>query len=807
MMRIAFLSCLVVNIGLCLGARALPQEVVKEVLRYERSDENLLSDREARPFEAGFELDEHGFCCDNGDDASAARGVSYWVELKQTRPEPIRVELSSQCENVSGSPDSGYSLYVDLTYDDGTPLWGQSATFDTGTHMAQMKSLVIFPEKPVRSLVVYGLLRGKSGKAWFRDFRLSTLAIPKNAGVFDTVPVIPRKHAMLQIRDVKNGSDFFALEDNPFGITSIVESTELFENRFDTLTTVTLQSDGTKDHCVTLVYALPVSPENLLWCEHPRKTRKVEPNGEYMLTNMTAAGANGKLSYYPFAAVTTTETRGNPRIGSAVGIDLGTPAFFRTGYNAVCGELFVAVDVALTPESPTATLRFVRFGFDGYRDFRAALAEYYRIFPEYFICRAPEQGNWMPFAKISDVPDYEDFGFKFKEGDNEIAWDDAHDIITFRYTEPMTWWMAIPKDVTHDDETALATAKTMAESGNAYAKALLTSGMHDKSGKFVCQLLDTPWCHGAVWSVNDMPGIANGSFALKWSADIAERLYGKTGTKKFEGLDGEYVDSSEGYVTAELDFNRDHFAAVETPLTFSKTTHEPAIYRGLVAFEYCRKISDDIRVRDRLMMANSTPDRLCWLAPLFDVMGTETNWNHDDRWSPMPDEQMLYRRAMCGPKPFCFLMNTDFDKFTYDMSERFMKRSLAYGMFPGYFSADASTGHYFTRPELYERDRELFKKYVPLCKKVAEAGWQPITWATTNNEKIYIERFGADLSKSIYTVFNDSEETVDLTIRFRFDRFPLKFVEAVTGESKAAEHGRLILTLEPEGVAVLVPEP
>ena len=38
-------------------------------------------------------------------------------------------------------------------------------------------------------------------------------------------------------------------------------------------------------------------------------------------------------------------------------------------------------------------------------------------------------------------------------------------------------------------------------------------------------------------------------------------------------------------------------------------------------------------------------------------------------------------------------------------------------------------GHYFTRPELYNRDRPLFKKYVPLCKRVAEAGWEPITQA------------------------------------------------------------------------------
>ena len=37
-------------------------------------------------------------------------------------------------------------------------------------------------------------------------------------------------------------------------------------------------------------------------------------------------------------------------------------------------------------------------------------------------------------------------------------------------------------------------------------------------------------------------------------------------------LDGEYIDSSEGYVTDELDFRRDHFAAAETPLVFSPDT-------------------------------------------------------------------------------------------------------------------------------------------------------------------------------------------------------------------------------------------
>ena len=180
-------------------------------------------------------------------------------------------------------------------------------------------------------------------------------------------------------------------------------------------------------------------------------------------------------------------------------------------------------------------------------------------------------------------------------------------------------------------------------------------------------------------------------------------------------------------MTDELDFRRDHFAAAETPLAFCLGTHRPAIFRGLIAFEYVRAIAADVHGTGKLMMANATPDRLCWLAPLLDVMGTETDWNPRGKWRPMSDADLLYRRALCKGKPYCFLMNTAFENFSHELVEKYMKRSLAYGMFPGFFSHNASEGHYFTRPELYDRDRPLFSKYVPLCKLVAEAGWEPIT--------------------------------------------------------------------------------
>jgi len=127
-----------------------------------------------------------------------------------------------------------------------------------------------------------------------------------------------------------------------------------------------------------------------------------------------------------------------------------------------------------------------------------------------------------------------------------------------------------------------------------------------------------------------------------------------------------------------------------------------------------------------------------------------------------------------------------------------MRRCLAYGMFPGFFSADASTRTYFSQPDLYNRDRPLFKKYVPLCKLVAEAGWQPITRATSSEPKVYVERFG----EHYFTVFNDSQE--EKTVLLRFEKGYTAFRDLVSG-TEMVNDGVLRLRLPAEGVALLEP--
>jgi len=76
-----------------------------------------------------------------------------------------------------------------------------------------------------------------------------------------------------------------------------------------------------------------------------------------------------------------------------------------------------------------------------------------------------------------------------------------------------------------------------------------------------------------------MPGIAGEvtDFKNKWNADLKEKLLRLQANRR---PDGEYIDSSEGYVTDELDFRREHFAAARHAPDLRRRQPQAAIFRG-----------------------------------------------------------------------------------------------------------------------------------------------------------------------------------------------------------------------------------
>ena len=739
--------------GLLAGAAlgAADGTVVKRVVvGGETASLQPLAPEQAQRYGEGFTHEGAEYVCDNGNNASVLRGMSWVIDLNQTSAIPVIASAWAKTEQAEGASNSDYSLYLDLNYTDGTSLWGQIATFDIDPAVGwHRREVTVTPDKPILRVRYYLLFRNRSGKVRFKEPRFGSLT---DGGFmrFDgamTEQMTPPARGFL-LRDVANETGFVAIEREALGVR--LTATEHSASGV-TFYDVTLDELTGQDRALTLVYTVPQPAGALTWFHHPRRAVPLDgTQNEMMNTTRHPVGANGLLSRYPFGAASAS---GN---GCAIGLDPATPLFFRTGCQPQTRELFLACDIGFAPEKRSATFRFCVFGFDAANGFRGALARYYDLYPDAFATRIRKQGVWMPFAAIGDVEGWQDFGFRFKEGDDKTAWDDAHDVLTFRYTEPMTWWMTLAGDVPRTLEQGVAEAERLAAQGDKAAQAWVSSAFRDEKGRAPGRVMDTPWCNGVVWSMNSAPGVPGmvTDFTNKWNADYIERQYGSS---RVADCDGEYVDSAEAYVTEDLNFRRDHFAGMERPLCYALGSRKVGIYKGMIGFEYVRALERDMHGRGRYMMANSTPANWFWLAPLLDVMGTETDWNYTGTWSPMSDEELLYRRALCRGKPYCFLMNSDFANFPYAATEKFMKRALAYGMFPGFFSADASTGHYFTRPELYNRDRALFKKYVPLCKLVAEAGWEPLTGAASDNASVIVERFGG--AGTCYLTLHNLAET------------------------------------------------
>ncbi len=123
-------------------------------------------------------------------------GLSQVIRLQSPTREPIVVSGWSRAE--SDAYGGEYSVYLDVIYADGTPLWGQQARFDRGPHDWQHATCIVRPAKPVKEIRVYVLYRRTTGTVWFDDVRVKV-------GAFEILPVSiinawPRRDNGLTVR-------------------------------------------------------------------------------------------------------------------------------------------------------------------------------------------------------------------------------------------------------------------------------------------------------------------------------------------------------------------------------------------------------------------------------------------------------------------------------------------------------------------------------------------------------------------------------------------------------------------------------
>jgi hypothetical protein len=648
----------------------------------------------------------------------------------------------------------------------------------------------------VDSLTLHCLFRGHAGTAWFDDLSIEEVRPDSGASLFQGAPLrllpraasraTPRRLATkdgLEItlqddridslklagrecaspaasgflaRDVAAGSNLYAFRRGRCDELGLgIESD--FEAREDHVRVRgRLLNPGGRERAVTLVFAIPLEARGWRWGHDARRSVPVDESREYANVVAVPCGATGTISRYPLGSVASD------REGLAIAVDPDPPAQFRIAYHGDARQLLVAYDLGLPAGAETTgEFRFAVYRFDGRWGFRAAAAKLYSLFPTAYAARSLEHGIWMPFFDVEKVRGWQDFGFKYHEGDGHAAFDDAQGILSFRYGEPMSWWMPMPPESPRTEAEAERLLEERARSADGKgARAVLAAGMKRADGTRAVSFRKTPWCDGAVWSVNPNPRLHEPEPPVEGA------------------LDGAFLDSMEGWAAAELDHDPRHLPAGASLPSFTTDTKKPVLFKGQAAYERARAVAEELRPKGRLVFGNGVPHRFGFLCPWLDVLGTETNWFGDGTWQPASDEDMLHWRTMAFQKPYLLLLNTDFEKLTAADVERYFQRCLFYGMFPSMFSRNASDDSYWENPRWYDRDRPLFRKYVPLIRRAATAGWNPVTDAGSDNPRLFVERFGPDALGTMYV--------------------------AVLNEQKGNERGRL--TLPAKGGAVRIRE-
>ena len=771
--------------------------------------------------------------------ATEVHGGSQNIVLNQTTAKALKLSGWSKALNVTGSSDGDYSVYLDITYTNGTYLYGQIIPFSTGTHDWEYRETFIVPALPIKQLSCYLLFRNShTGTVWFDDIALaevqnSVVQFDGSAVVAGPASPLPFDPATrftllsgdgLQLQLTQDGGVVEALADGTnnlmatasayasgwfacdrgatsdwWNVGGWVSASNGILQQHGVVTGLNLAADmrysvtnnavriqatvsnlTASDRAITLYFALPAAMDGGSWWNSPRDRVSVTQAVESATLSSAALGARNLVSQYPLATVAS-----GGALTLAVPPDQYRP--FRLVYNRLTRQFFAAFDVGLSsvptnfPQSATAEVWLYRS--DPAWGLRAGLAGFYRRFPSAFTRTFTNEGIWVAFADIRSITNVGDFGIGYHEigySSAVVKADDTNGIASFRYvSEPWSYWMTMPTNVSNTNYASVYSyLLTQHSQGVKAATATLSSGLRDPNGLLQYFPAAQPWCpYGAAFYVNASPFIADPQYPVtkfnnEWNSTVRDVYnHPENGV-----LDGEYIDSFLASATM-ADYSSNHLRTTSFPLTY--TADNLALMTPLIlgTYEMTRAIGADVHALGKPIMANT----LYTLWPglpigigLFDFTGTEMNcFDTAGSFVPMSDSSLLYARALSGARPYGYLLNTDFTKVSQGEMESYMRLCAVYGIYPSAFSADAASNNYFEQPALYERDRPLFKKYVPIVRALSRAGWVPVTDATADSANLGLEAYGTNAVAGMryLTVRNFATQTQAGSVTFDLARW------------------------------------
>jgi IPT/TIG domain len=504
----------------------------------------------------------------------------------------------------------------------------------------------------------------------------------------------------------------------------------------------TLTDTTGTDRALELSYQLPLNVPGWTWDQDFLTPITIAANTRYQYVDSQFDKAQSH-SIYPFATV---------RNGSAafsLAVPMG-PQLDRLSYDTGDG-LRVSWDLGLsaaaTKTRSKATVSFWIYTANPAWGMRAAAAKYYALNPASFTAVSAVRGSWVLQNNLSltTVPNPQDFGWGFHEGDGELAFDDAHGFLGLHYIDSDGWFRLFPGYINQPSySTIISTLSNDACCGAGYtvdstpvtemATAVINSSPYNAAGLY--EVTDDPyfWYNGReqVYPVSpepDIPAPSMYSVIKKYRVDNRISLAQSQGNT----LGGFFLDDLTGLFPSLENYRRPHWAYSDLPLSFSYVSRKVVLYNGFSMGEYIQNLANYVHPNGYVILGNGSPGSCVWFANYQDVVGGE----YPD--GPESMDRAIARRTFAYGKAFTnlFVNRQNNNPATAAQVLAYLRQALLLGYFPGF------NGLYWDNPTAYERDRPVFQQYIPLLQTEAAAGWQPVTYVTSSVSNILVERFGS----------------------------------------------------------------
>ena len=571
-----------------------------------------------------------------------------------------------------------------------------------------------------------------------------------------------------------------------------------------------------QDRGIVLMWVLPLEATGWQWGDTLDASRTVGEEGRYH-NNLPygSGGIRGRrlVSTFPWGSLGSAER------GLMVARPLDWPRIMSWWYDYTPGRRFLAVRVELglsplTRKFPSsASFRFALARLPQPEwGMRAAAQRYYQLYPQCFTKRVAREGIWHLWV-TPQVPQPEDFALMFHEqepfSEDRVTSDDTHGEYSCTYSETNTLWQHASQygaDGQLDVAAFLAEAKRRAAQGpevtTTYpfvqpkpwsdaetAQALLNSylGSEGQPGFY-----PSPPDRAAV-NCNGDPELPQPNRASLW--------FDYEGKPALEDprVDGAYLDSV-GWHAFDVEENsrREQWATADYPLVPSFRSNGPTQLAVFAHLELYQAISDAMHERGKIVIANSFPYSHLFVAQLLDMLGAGEAGNLET-FHEAP--KLSFCRALSYHKPVSHMNYAYFDpQVPLADKERALQRDLVYCVWPG-------SGNVYASARL-DSLRPLYARYMPIFRKLAAAGWEPITYAHADAAHVVVERYGTPGDGPVYlAVHNPTGRATATTLTLTgplADRPATAVRDEVAGAEIARADGKTLrLELRPWQTLVL----